>query len=335
MYTKFFKENKIYIFSISLIILVGIIHYLINKLPNIDLVYTWVDGSDKKWLEKKNKYSKNDKLNKNEQENIRYTNIDELKYSLRSVYKYANWFNNIYIVVDDDQKPEWLNLGNSKVKLIKHSEIFSDKNDLPTFNSHSIESNLHNIPNLSKYFIYMNDDIFFGNYVNKTDYISSYLHYFSNNNDICMYNVNNIPESKVNGYYGAWNKTQKLMKNKLNINPSCQWHQGVILNKNTFKSVSNIFKDEFKKTSSSRFRSPEDIVPIGMCYQYGLKNNEYIKKTTLSNIFININDNLKQIDNIKKIKPCVFCLNNNNNKKNHTIINFLNEYYPDKSPYEI
>lgn len=328
------EDNNIYIIGIIVIVIIVLVCFFMNRSKNsIDLVYTWVDGSDKKWLEKKNKYSNNiSKI-----DNIRYTNIDELKYSLRSVYKYANWVNNIYIVVDDDQKPEWLNLQNPKIHLIKHSEIFSNINDLPTFNSHSIECNLHNIPNLSKYFIYMNDDMFFGNYINKSDYISDKIHYFNNHHN-CTFNVNNIPESKFNGYFDAWNKTQSLLYNKLNITPSCQWHHGLILNKDNFKSIINLFYDEFKKTSSSKFRSGDNIVPIGMVYQYGLKNGDYIKKKQLSNIVINLNENNnldKILIQIKTKKPHVFCLNNNENINNDKIINFLNSYFPEKSPYEL
>jgi len=331
------NNYNILIIGIIVILLIGVICFFMNRGNNdnpIDLVYTWVDGSDKKWLDKKNKYSKNIS---SVEDNIRYTNIDELKYSLRSVYKYANWVSNIYIVVDDDQKPEWLNLQNPKIHLIKHSEIFSNINDLPTFNSHSIECNLHNIPNLSKYFIYMNDDMFFGNYINKSDYISDKLHYFNNHNN-CTFNVNNIPESKFNGYYDAWNKTQDLLFNKLNITPSCQWHQGLILNKENFKSINTIFKNEFKNTVSSKFRIGDNIVPIGMVYQYGLKNGDYIKKTPLSNIVINLNENNnldKILNHIKTKKPHTFCLNNNENVNNDIIINFLNSYFPDKSPYEL
>jgi hypothetical protein len=331
------NDNNIYIIGIIVLVLIGIICFFMdNDIDNnnpIDLVFTWVDGSDKKWLEKKKKYSKN--ISEIE-DNIRYTNIDELKYSLRSVYKYANWVNNIYIVVDDDQKPEWLKLDNPEIHLIKHSEIFNNINDLPTFNSHSIECNLHNIPNLSKYFIYMNDDIFFGNYINKSDYISNKLHYF-NNTDNCVYNLKYIPESKVNGYYGAWNKTQNLLFNKFNIKPSCQWHQGVILDKDNFKRVNDIFYDEFDKTSSSKFRSGDNIVPVGMCYQYGLQNEDYIRKTPLSNYVINLNQTYNLDETLKDImaaKPFAFCLNNNKDINNQIVLDFLNKYFPDKSPYE-
>ena len=45
------------------------------------------------------------------------------------------------------------------MRLINHSD-YIPKEYLPTFNSHTIELNLHRIEELGKYFIYMNDDFF-------------------------------------------------------------------------------------------------------------------------------------------------------------------------------
>lgn len=88
----------------------------------------------------------------------RFQDNDELKYSLRSVEKYAPWIRNIFIVTNG-QVPQWLNLSNPKIKIIPHSDIFLDKTHLPTFSSPAIEAHLHRIPGLSKRFLYFNDDV--------------------------------------------------------------------------------------------------------------------------------------------------------------------------------
>ena len=129
----------------------------------IDLVYLWVDGSDEKWLAKKNvEYKKIDERqvpdNGDNGEN-RYHNNDELLFSLRSVEKFASWVNHIFIVTDN-QIPKWLNTGNPKISIIDHTEIMP-KDALPCFNSTVIEFFLTNIPNLSEHFIYSNDDMLF------------------------------------------------------------------------------------------------------------------------------------------------------------------------------
>ena len=144
----------------------------------IDIVYTWVDGNDPKWKQKKAQATAN--FTPQVYEDARYQNMDELKYSLRSVFKYANWINKIYIVVDDIQTPLFINENHPKIQIVKHSEIIPAQY-LPLFNSVAIEANLHHIPNLSENFLYLNDDVFFGDYIKKEDVYN-----------ICYYEINPI-----------------------------------------------------------------------------------------------------------------------------------------------
>lgn len=91
----------------------------------------------------------------------RFADNEELKYSLRSVEKYAPWIRKIFIVTNG-QIPSWLDLDHPRISIVTHKEIYANKSHLPTFSSPSIETNIHRIPGLSKKFIYMNDDVFFG-----------------------------------------------------------------------------------------------------------------------------------------------------------------------------
>ena len=91
----------------------------------------------------------------------RFADNQELRYSLRSVERFAPWVRQIFIVTNG-QIPSWLNLDNPRIKIVTHAEIFSNKSHLPTFSSPAIESHLHKIPGLSKKFIYLNDDVMFG-----------------------------------------------------------------------------------------------------------------------------------------------------------------------------
>ena len=65
--------------------------------------------------------------------------MDQLKYSLRSIELFASWTRDIYIVTNG-QVPNWLNLEHPRVKLITHEEIFTNQSNLPSFNSAAIES---------------------------------------------------------------------------------------------------------------------------------------------------------------------------------------------------
>ena len=99
----------------------------------------------------------------------RFADNSELKYSLRSIDAFAPWVRKIFIVTNG-QIPSWLNLDHPRIELVAHEEIFANKSHLPTFSSPAIESNIHRIPGLSKKFIYMNDDVFFGKEVWPDDF---------------------------------------------------------------------------------------------------------------------------------------------------------------------
>ena len=142
-----------------------------SDIPSIDLVYLWVDGSDPEWLAKRNAFF--GKIGKNTSTNFngRYANNDELKYSLRSVERYAPWIRKIFIVTDN-QTPEWLDIGNPKIKIIDHKDILPHES-LPCFNSGLIEHFLHRIPNLSEHFLFSNDDTFFNKAVLPTTFFAT------------------------------------------------------------------------------------------------------------------------------------------------------------------
>eukprot|EP01033_Poteriospumella_lacustris_P007717 gene7719-5547_t len=101
----------------------------------------------------------------------RYRDSEELRYSLRSLVKNAPWIRHIYLVTDN-QIPYWMNLESSKLTVLSHEDIFSNKSHLPVFSSPAIEANLHNIPGISKKFIYFNDDVFLGAPTLPDDFVS-------------------------------------------------------------------------------------------------------------------------------------------------------------------
>ena len=122
-----------------------------EKWPVVDAVYTWVNHLDKGWQSLWSQEFSSETLDLD-----RYASNDEIRYSLRSLYKYAPWLRKIHIV-SNCARPEWLAF-HPKINWVEHADIFPDQSSLPTFNSHAIESCLHKIPELAENFIYMNDD---------------------------------------------------------------------------------------------------------------------------------------------------------------------------------
>jgi len=91
----------------------------------------------------------------------RYREWDELRYSIRSVERYANSFmNRIQILVNafhhsshdgqtmvmGKQKPQWLNEGLEKLQVLSQEEFFGpdERKCLPSFDSLTIENQLYN-----------------------------------------------------------------------------------------------------------------------------------------------------------------------------------------------
>lgn len=150
----------------------------------IDIVFTWVNGSDP--IHKENLQKALHEYYSLETDSLHFLNItkhgesvssnrfsdhDELLYALRSLERYAPWINRVFIVTNG-QVPAWLNLTNPRVSVVTHKDIFPDSSHLPTFSSPAIESNIFRIPGLSKRFLYSNDDFFFLSTVSPNDFLT-------------------------------------------------------------------------------------------------------------------------------------------------------------------
>lgn len=124
----------------------------------IDIVYTWVDGTDPDWLAtfRQTAAAHGRELDDAALDPARYRNRDELRYSLRSVWAYCGWVRTIWIVTAG-QRPEWL-ADDPRIRIVDHSDILP-ADAVPTFNSHSIEAALHHIDGLAEQFVYFNDDM--------------------------------------------------------------------------------------------------------------------------------------------------------------------------------
>ena len=102
----------------------------------IDIVYTWVDGNDKEWQKEKSFWQQKLGIEGDNANDCRFIDNQELKYSLRSVAKYAPWINHIFIITNG-QIPTWLDTNHPKITIVNHKEIMP-KEALPTFNSEAI-----------------------------------------------------------------------------------------------------------------------------------------------------------------------------------------------------
>lgn len=188
----------------------------------IDVVYTWVNGSDPRLAAQLAQYMPSPSPSNTptytattvsvgggsaeEAASSRFRDNHELMYSLRSLEKYAPWIRHIYLVTNGQvrgwcvcmpllgcgqaavnglvchlegiqplpscsvchrcplcpQVPSWLDTTHPRLSVVTHSDIFPNKSHLPVFSSPAIETHLHRIPGLSRFFVYFNDDVFLG-----------------------------------------------------------------------------------------------------------------------------------------------------------------------------
>jgi hypothetical protein len=151
---------------------------------SIDLVYTWVNGSEPSFFAKKNatviamQESGKELYSKNAWNNGasagRFRDFEVLKHSLRSVDLNAPWARRIFLVTDD-QTPSFLDPSSSlRLRMISHQDLFSFVDavktppNYPLYNSKAIISMIHSIPTVSSPFMLMDDDFLFGRAVPKS-----------------------------------------------------------------------------------------------------------------------------------------------------------------------
>ncbi|KAF2788666.1 hypothetical protein K505DRAFT_378744 [Melanomma pulvis-pyrius CBS 109.77] len=156
------------------------------KEPKIDFVYNWVNGSQPELTATMHPYELNSTLNDPEGVWIashgsnRYREWDELRYSMRSVEKYAGHFTNrIQILVNafkntktdetlpttyGKQRPNWLRDDIEKVQVLSQEEFFGpdERKCLPSFDSLTIENQLYNTKSEVDRLFALSDDMLLG-----------------------------------------------------------------------------------------------------------------------------------------------------------------------------
>lgn len=197
----------------------------------IDVVYLWVDDTDKKWRTEKEKWFKKitgkELLRKDSVGAERFRDNGELMYSLRSVAECIPWINHIYIITGFNQVPKWLNTKHKKITVVSDTEIMP-ADALPTFSSGAIEKCLPNIPGLSEHFLLMNDDMFFNKKLSPS--------YFFDNNGNAKY---------------VYSSAHKLSAKELN---QCSAYQAQIYFAQ--EAISNLYHKNFFKYAPSHGIDP-------------------------------------------------------------------------------
>lgn len=307
----------------------------------IDIVFSWVDGTDKEWQRARAKRMASYVVGEGDDNEARYRQIDELRYALRSIYVYAPWIRNIYIATDSP-RPAWL-AEHPRVQIMRSEDFFEDTSVLPTHNSQAVEAQIHNIPGLSEYFLYSNDDMFFGRPVSPDMFFSpGGLTKFIEASTRIGLGENNAYRS---GFENAARVNRRLLHERFGrVTTRHLEHTAAPLRKSVVQELERTFPEDFQRTAASRFRSSTDIsVTNSLYHYYALLTGRAVVKVGAKVLYIDTTtrSGLKRMKGmLGKRRYDFFCLNDGSfpevspNERARKMRAFLDSYYATPAPWE-
>ncbi|WAJ71047.1 hypothetical protein [Catenovulum adriaticum] len=284
---------------------------------NIDFVILWVDGNCTAHKAKRERYLADFKIDVKHQEqstsSLRFVQHDELKFCLRSIKRFAPWYNKIYLITDE-QIPTFLDASKlhlDRIEIIDHKELFSESPQyLPTFNSRVITTQLHKLAKLSDYFIYGNDDFILGSKI-EPDF------FFVDNQPMLYVEEHGMMEQERVTLHqqGVINGAEMIGYSKSKFFPIS--HGFVPLDKARIKHLERQFPTEFQNNLKHKFRHESQFLLESLYIHYCIKNQEGILKSTEPMVHFSFElcrigqpEKIKFLFNlIKKGQRKMFCLN--------------------------
>lgn len=307
----------------------------------IDLVYLWVNGNDPVWQAKRQAVAGNVETRSSANCKGRYVDNGELKYSLRSVDRYAPWIRKIFIVTDN-QVPEWLDTTNPKIQIVDHTEILPQE-CLPCFNSTVIEHFLHRIPGLSEHFLLANDDTLLNRPVTPDTFfapdgfpiVRMHRKHFRK---FYLWFREKVLKKKPNNHVRIISNAAALVEDKYGIYIGSRTHHNIdAYCRSDYERVHNIFKDNIAKVLSHHTRNDKDIERQIYSYVPLIEKRahvEYVDGNTSFRIQIHKAEQYKKME---EFNPIFLCLNDSEYAHDSDRMRskeFLEERFPEKSQFE-
>ncbi|NTJ43576.1 hypothetical protein G6L28_13290 [Agrobacterium larrymoorei] len=239
------------------------LHYSDVHCGAIDVVYTWVSSTDVGWKTLIEQFAAEAVI-----DNDRFSQDDELRYSIRSLFTFAPWVRNVFIFTNC-APPEWF-IESERIRWIMHHEVIPEKY-LPLFNSHAIETFLHEIPGLSERYLYFNDDVFLAAPVNPTDFFTSYGQSLSRMEaeGTTHYLRNVVAFENAEGWQSAAVNASALLRDYTGIWPTrLHCHTPHALLKTLYYELTDLFPDELETTRQAKFRAHTDFSITSFLYHH-------------------------------------------------------------------
>ncbi|WP_198928473.1 stealth family protein [Tersicoccus sp. Bi-70] len=308
----------------------------------IDIVFSWVNGSDAELLARRASYLPGAVLGEGDDAEARYRQIDELRYALRSVHMFAPWIRRIFLCTDS-ALPEWLDAENPAITVVRAEDHFADPSVLPVFNSQAIEAQLQNIEGLSEYFLYSNDDMFFGRPISPDLFFSpGGITKFIEASTRIGLGDNHLDRS---GFENAARVNRRLLYEKFGrITTRHLEHTAAPMRKSVLREMEHEFSTDFAETAASRFRAKDNIsVTNSLYHYYALLTGRAVTKVGAKVKYVDttVPSGLNQLDKLlRKRNQDFFCLNDGSfpevsaAERQQRVTDFLTRYFPIPAPWE-
>jgi hypothetical protein len=225
----------------------------------IDVVYTWVDDQWPGYRELLSQYAE---VKRDSDPSRTRDNLETLRFSLRSLQRYAPWVNRVFLLTCRPQVPSWLNTAHPSLTVVHHDQVMHP-DLLPTFNSFAITSHLHRIPGLSPRFIYLEDDMLFLAPVTLDDFVSpeGLLWVFEGKHVAPRSDQIAKPET-ASGWNLALAQSNQLLDQRYGVLSRRQVnHVPILVDKAMWAQTLANFPDTLESTVRSRFRTPGNFAP--------------------------------------------------------------------------
>lgn len=307
----------------------------------VDAVVTWVDDSDPVWRGRREAtLARMGEPPATGSGAERFHNRDELRYCLRSIAMYAPWIRHVFLVTDG-QQPDWLETAHPGITVVSHRELYADPSVLPVFNSHSIETQLHRIPDLAEHFLYFNDDMFLGRPVRPEQFFQG--------NGLPLVNLDSrvIPPGRVTGdddeYVSAQKNTRELVRRAYDRDTTNTLsHAPYPLTRTLLAESAELFAAELSATARSTFRSATDVAPVTLAVSHGYLSSK-VAWGRIGHRYVDVDRRaaLEQLPGLLRAREIdTFCLNDGaldqvpRAEQDRIVTAFLQAYFPVAGPFE-
>eukprot|EP00727_Mastigamoeba_balamuthi_P002524 m51a1_g12269 hypothetical protein (348) ;mRNA; f:212886-214384 len=294
---------------ITVVVIVSLVWYtsaaFLSMRLTVDVIYTWVNGMLVEQYRGKPSGAATMRA---------FRDYGILRFSIRSLFRFAPWVNRVFILTNGQETPAWLNKKAPGLTIVTHADVFENVSHLPTFNSNAIEAHLRRVPKLSECFMYMNDDFFLArdtplsHFVNEdTGKLKLYMDGFK------------APETeamKTNTWHRSVARTNELLDAWYNpgtepVRRNYAGHHCYFMRKSVLNTAWNRWRSEYEVTSSHRFRQQVDIatpfLQANLALEEGLATKE--RSPNIGGSWTsNSTTNMALWRKVQKKKPFCVCL---------------------------